>query len=224
MRFYKPQKGASLPTLTRPAGPADIVLNKEAINGSGQKLVGKLDIAQAFTINGNVEIPLETFNVIDGSKALKVVGSLGTATAADIVKGKKAFTDAGFVEGTLEVTGGEPSYTLQIRTQYIDAGDDTDYIIYYPPGSSEKTMLTLTDSFQTFTSGSFICLNRRRKGNITSNISFSDSNGTILFNASVSTNPMYLVNANTIGWTTINIGAIKRDFPSMAKITVTFTD
>lgn len=114
MRFYKPQKGASLPTLTKPAGPADIVLNKEAINGSGQKIVGKLDIDQAFTINGNAEIPLETFNVINGIKALKVVGSLGTATAADIVKGKNAFTDAGFVEGTLEVSGFD-------TTQYMDA-------------------------------------------------------------------------------------------------------
>ena len=106
MRFYKPQKGATLPTLTKPAGPVDIVLDKEAINGYGQKLVGKLDINQAFTVNGNVEIPLETFEVVGGFKVLMAAVSLGNATAADIVKGKKAFTDAGFVEGTLEATGG----------------------------------------------------------------------------------------------------------------------
>lgn len=105
MRFFKPNKGVALPTLTKPAGPADIVLDKEAINGSGQKLIGKLNIAQAFTVNGNVEIPLETFEVVGGSKGLKVVGSLGNATAADIVKGKNAFTDAGLIEGTLEATG-----------------------------------------------------------------------------------------------------------------------
>ena len=106
MRFYKPQKGASLPTLTNPAGPDSIVLDKEAINGYGQKVVGKLDIAQAFTVNGGSEISLQTFEVIGGIKVLKVAGSLGNATAADIVKGKNAFTDAGFVEGTLEATGG----------------------------------------------------------------------------------------------------------------------
>ena len=109
MRFYKPQKGATLPTLTNPAGPADIVLDKEAINGSGQKVVGKLDIAQAFIVNGNVEIPLQTFEVVGGIKVLEVARTLGNATAADIVKGKNAFTDAGFIEGALEATGGEPS-------------------------------------------------------------------------------------------------------------------
>ena len=72
MRFYKPQKGVTLPTLTKPAGPADIVLDKEAINENGMKITG-----------------------------------------------------------TLEATGGEPSYTLQI----MGAGDN-DYIVYYEPGSS----------------------------------------------------------------------------------------
>ena len=160
MRFYKPNKGVTLPTLTKPAGPADIVLDKEAINEKGMKITG-----------------------------------------------------------TLEATGGEPSYTLQI----MGAGDN-DYIVYYEPGSSEKTMLTLTSSFQNFTSGSFICLNRRTNGNITSNISFNDSNGTLLLNVSISTNHKYVVNANTIGWSTINIGALKRDFPSMAQIVVTSMD
>lgn len=222
MRFYKPNKGVTLPTLTKPAGPADIVLDKEAINSSGQKLVGKLDIAQAFTVNGNVEIPLETFDVIDGSKGLKAAGSLGNATAADIVKGKTAFTDNGKITGTLEATGGEPSYTLQIRTQYVDAG--TDYIMYYAPGSSEKIMLTLTETFQTFTSGDFICLNRKRNDSITANIGFFDSNGTLLINVSISVNPNYVVNPNTKGWNIINIGALKRDFPSLAQIMVDYMD
>ena len=72
MRFYKPNKGVTLPTLTKPAGPADIVLDKEAINEKGMKITG-----------------------------------------------------------TLEATGGEPSYTLQIM-----GADVNDYIVYYEPGSS----------------------------------------------------------------------------------------
>ena len=105
MRFYKPNKGVTLPTLTNPAGPDSIVLDKEAINGSGQKVVGKLDIAQAFIVDGNAEIPLQTFEVIGGIKVLTFAESLGNATAADIVKGKTAFTDAGKITGTLEATG-----------------------------------------------------------------------------------------------------------------------
>lgn len=222
MRFYKPNKGVTLPTLTKPAGPADIVLDKEAINVSGQKLVGKLDIDRAITVNGDVEIPLQTFDVIDGSKGLKVAGSLGNATAADIVKGKNAFTDAGFVEGALEVTGGEPAYTLQIKTQNSDPGKE--YIIYYEPGSSEKTMLALTNDLQTITCGDFICLNRTDSYNTSTNIRFFDSNSAPLFIASVSTNPKYVVNATPRGWNTINIGAVKRDYPNVAQIIVSYLD
>ena len=222
MRFYKPNKGVALPTLTRPAGPADIVLDKEAINGSGQKVVGKLDIAQAITVNGNVEIPLQTFDIIDGSKGLKVTGSLGNATAADIVKGKNAFTDAGFVEGALEATGGEPSYTLQIKTENATPGKE--YIMYYAPGSSEKSMLTLTTNLQTITCGGFICLNRTDSYNISTSMGFFDSDSTPLFNVGIGANPNYVVNATPKGWNIINIGAVKRDYPNVAQIIVNYMD
>ena len=218
MRFYKPNKGASLPTLTNPAGPADIVLNKEAINGSGQKLVGKLDIAQAITVNGNVEIPLQTFDVIDGSKGLKIVGSLGNATAADIVKGKTAFTDGGKITGTLEATGGEPSYTLQIATE--NSSDGTDSIIYYAPGASKKTFLNLSTSYQSITCGDFICIKRGSTDNLMAGMNlFNDADSQLLMIDPVSPNIKYAVDLQpNSGYATLNIRALMRDFPTIAKI------
>ena len=120
MRFYKPNKGVTLPTLTEPAGPANIVLDKEAINGSGKKVVGELYIDSAFTVNRDVEIPLVTFDIADGIRGLKVAGSLGNATAADIVKGKNAFTDAGFVEGALEAPSFDITQYMYAYSMYID--------------------------------------------------------------------------------------------------------
>ena len=222
MRFYKPQKGVTLPTLTKPAGPADIVLDKEAINVSGQKLVGKLDIAQAVTVNGNVEIPLQTFDVIDGSKGLKVAGSLGNATAADIVKGKNAFTDAGFVEGTLEATGGEPSYTLQIKTE--NYSDGTDSIIYFSPGDSMKSFLNLTTSYQSITCGDFICIKRGSIDNVMSGIDlYNGADSELLSIGPGSPNIKYAVDLKANGgYTTINIRALMRDFPTVAKISLNY--
>ena len=223
MRFYKPNKGVTLPTLTNPAGPADIVLDKEAINSSGQKLVGKLDIAQAITVNGNVEIPLQTFDVIDGSKGLKFTGNLGNATAADIVKGKNAFTDAGFVEGTLEATGGEPSYNFDIASE--NATDGVDKVLYYTAGSSEKSARQLTSVYQSIFCGDFICINRGSQYNMTSNINFLDENDVLLLTVSISVNPKYGVNVvPNGGFSTINIRAIKRDYPTVSKIMLKYMD
>ena len=223
MRFYKPNKGITLPTLTKPAGPADIVLDKEAINGSGQKVVGKLDIAQAITVNGNVEIPLQTFDVIDGSKGLKVAGSLGNATAADIVKGKNAFTDAGFVQGTLEATGGEPSYNFDIASE--NATDGVDQVLYYTAGSSEKSSRKLTSVYQPIFCGDFICIKRGSKYNVTSSINFLDENDALLLIVSISNNPKYGVNVvPNEGFSTINIRAIKRDYPTVSKIMLKYFD
>ena len=223
MRFYKPNKGVTLPTLTNPAGPADIVLDKEAINGSGQKVVGKLDIAQAITVNGNVGIPLQTFDVIDGSKGLKVAGSLGNATAADIVKGKNAFTDTGFVEGTLEATGGEPSYNFDIASENVS--DGVDLVLYYTAGSSEKSARQLTSVYQSIFCGDFICIKRGSKNNITSNINFLDENDVLLLTVSTSVNPKYGVNIVPNGeFGTINIRAIKRDYPTVSKIMLKYFD
>lgn len=222
MRFFKPNKGVSLPTLTKPAGPADIVLDKEAVNGSGEKLVGKLKIAQAVTKNFGAAFSLETYDRDDGIRSLKIIGSLGDATASDIVKGKTASTDDGIIAGTLEVTGGEPSYTLQIKTENSTAGKEQ--IIYYAPGSSKKTALNLTNTLQTITCGGFICLNRIDSYNISTNIGFFDSNSIPLLTVSVSVNPNYVVNATPRGWNIINIGAIKRDYPSIAQIIVTYMD
>ena len=223
MRFYKPNKGVTLPTLTNPAGPDSIVLDKEAINGSGQKVVGKLDIAQAFTVNGGVEIPLQTFEVIGGIKVLKVAGSLGNATASDIVKGKNAFTDAGFVEGTLEATGGEPSYNFDIASE--NASDGVDKVIYYTPGSSEKSSRQLTSVYQSIFCGDFLCIIRGSKNNVTSNIYFLDGNDARLLTVSSGVNAKYGVNVvPNARFSTINIRAIKRDYPTVSKIMLKYMD
>ena len=199
------------------------MLDKEAINGSGQKVVGKLDIAQAITVNGNVGIPLQTFDVIDGSKGLKVAGSLGNATAADIVKGKNAFTDTGFVEGTLEATGGEPSYNFDIASENVS--DGVDLVLYYTAGSSEKSARQLTSVYQSIFCGDFICIKRGSKNNITSNINFLDENDVLLLTVSTSVNPKYGVNIVPNGeFGTINIRAIKRDYPTVSKIMLKYFD
>ena len=221
MRFYKPNKGVTLPTLTKPAGPADIVLDKEAINDSGQKVVGKLDIAQAVTVNGNVEIPLQTFDVIDGSKGLKVAGSLGNATAADIVKGKKAFTDAGFVEGTLEATGGEPSYTLQIATRNDSDGDDS--VTYYTPGTYEQMNLILKPYYQDITCGEFICIYRGSTYRVSGIIDCMNADSITLLNIGI-TSKYGVEHEYNHGWTTLNIGAIKKDYPMVSKIKLDYMD
>ena len=223
MRFYKPNKGVTLPALTKPAGPADIVLDKEAINGSGQKVVGKLDIAKAVTVNGNVEIPLQTFDVIDGSKGLKVAGSLGNATAADIVKGKNAFTNAGLIEGTLEATGGEPSYNFDIASENVS--DGVDRVLYYTAGSSEKRSIQLTSVYQSIFCGDFLCISRGSKNNVTSNIHLLDENDSLLLTVSSGVNAKYGVNiVPNGGISTINIRAIKRDYPTVSKIMLRYMD
>ena len=198
------------------------MLDKEAINGSGQKVVGKLDIAKAVTVNGNVEIPLQTFDVIDGSKGLKVAGSLGNATAADLAKGKTAYTDAGKITGTLEATGGEPSYTLQIKTE--NYSDETDSIIYFAPGDSMKTFLNLTTSYQSITCGDFICINRGSIDNVLYSMElYNDADSELLMIGPGSPNIKYAVDLKANGgYTTINIRAIMRDFPTVAKIRLNF--
>lgn len=194
----------------------DLVKGAKALVDTGL-VTGTLDIDQVFTFNGELVIPVDKFDMADGSKGLKVFESLGNATAADLVKGKTAYTEAGKITGTLEVTGGEPSYTLQIMTENATA--DAEYIMYYAPGSSEKTRLTLTTALQSFTSGDFICLNKTGD-NISTTIRFLDSNGAPLVSVSVALNPKYVINASPNGWNIINIGAIKRDYPNVAQIIV----
>lgn len=222
MRFYKPQKGASLPSLSNPATRDNIQAGFEAIDGTGKKVAGQLFIDKFYT-KKNVAIPLETQHhagVPYADTMLHLTESAGNATAADIAKGKTALTDDGKITGTLEVTGGEPSYTLQIMTENPEA--DIDIIIYYAPGSSKKTNLSLTNALQTITCGDFICLNRGESGNSTTGIQFLGSNGATLMNASVGVNNQYLINAVAIGCTTINIGAVKRDYPNVAQILVKY--
>lgn len=163
MRFYKPNKGVSLPTLTKPASPADIVLGKEAINGNGMKITG-----------------------------------------------------------TLEVTGGEPSYTLQIKTE--NYSDGTDSIIYYAPGDSMKSTLNLTTSYQSFTCGDFICIKRGSIDNVMSGmILYNDADSHLLMIGPGTPNLKYAIDLKANGgYATLNIRAIMRDFPAVAKISLNY--
>lgn len=222
MRFFKPQ-GLNLPTLTNPAKTENIAAGMEAIDASGVKMTGRLVVDEVWTKRGETPVNLRISEPLDRPNDpvhLAFAESIGNATAADIAKGKTALTDYGKITGSLEVTGGEPSYTLQIRTENADA--DIDIIIYYAPGSSEKSRLTLTTALQTITCGDFICLNRTGEYNITTGIGFLGSDGAPLMNASNGANPKYLVNATASGWTTINIGAVKRDYPNVAQILVRY--
>ena len=221
MRFYKPNKGATLPTLTKPAGPADIILDKEAINGSGQKLVGKLKIAQAVTENLGAAMSLETYDRADGIRGLKIIGSLGDATAADIVKGKTASTDDGKITGTLEVTGGKPSYSLQIATRNDSDGKDS--VIYYAPGTSAKMNLTLTPAYKHIVCGEFICLYRGSTNRVSGIIECMDADNITLLSIGVTSKYGVEHNYNK-GWTTLNIGAIKKDYPLVSKIMLDYMD
>lgn len=226
MRFYKPQRGASLPVLTNPATNQNIVKGMEAINGDGEKLVGKLDISRAYAKNGTTEIPLTYVDVLDGAgnhlRVLKVVGTLGNAIAADIVKGKIAFTDAGLIEGTLEATGGEPSYSLQIATDNIS--DGTDSIIYYAPGDSMKTFLNLSTSYQSITCGDFICIKRGSIDNVVSSMDlYNDADSQLLSIGPGSPSIKYAIDLKSNGgYTTLNIRAIMRDFPTVSKIKLNY--
>lgn len=223
MRFYKPQKGASLPSLTEPATEQDIVLGTQAINKNGEKLEGKLYIGQVHT-QGGASIALVTDDeagVTNPRRTLVLAKSIGNATAADILQGKTALTDAGEVTGTLEVTGGEPSYTLQIKTE--NSSDGIDRITYYPPDSSSKTGLALTTSYKSLTCGNFIFLYRGSTNNVTEGIQFLDDNDTLMLTVDLDTNLNYVVDlvANG-GFCIINIGAVMRDIPTVSKISLRY--
>ena len=154
---------------------------------------------------------------------MKVAGSLGNATAADIVKGKNAFTDTGFIEGTLEATGGEPSYNFDIASENVS--DGVDLVLYYTAGSSEKSTRNLTSVYQSIFCGDFICISRGSKNNVTSNIHFLDENDVLLLTVSAGVNTKYGVNVlPNGGFSTINIRAIKRDYPTVSKIMLRYMD
>ena len=162
MRFYKPNKGVTLPTLTKPAGPADIVLDKEAINENGMKITG-----------------------------------------------------------TLKATGGEPSYSLQIATRNNSDGDDS--VTYYVPGISEKTNLILKPYYQDIVCGEFICIYRGSTNRVSGIIECMDENSITLLNIGVTSEYGVEHNYNH-GWTTLNIGAIKKDYPMLSKIKLDYRD
>lgn len=219
MRFYKPNKGASLPSLSNPASRDNIQAGFEAIDGTGKKVVGQLFIDKFYT-KKNVAIPLETqyrAGIPYADTMLHMAESAGNATAADIVKGKTALTDDGKITGTLEVTGGEPSWNFEIATE--NTSDGTDRVLYYTAGSSEKSLRSLTSTYQTIFCGDFICISRGSTGNTTSMIAFLDENNDQVLTVSVSVNPKYAVNAvPNGGFCTVNIRAIKRDYPTASKI------
>ena len=145
------------------------------------------------------------------------------AVSPTIVKGKTAFTDAGKITGTLEATGGEPSYNFDIASE--NATDGVDQVLYYTPGSSEKSARQLTSVYQSIFCGDFICIKRGSKNNITSNINFLDENDSLLLTVSISVNPKYGVNVvSNGGFSTINIRAIKRDYPTVSKIMLKYID
>ena len=218
MRFYKPQ-GVKLPSLTEPATEQDIVLGTQAINKNGEKLEGKLYIGQVHT-QGGASIALVTDDeagVSNPRRALVLAKSIGNATAADILQGKTALTDAGEVTGTLEVTGGEPSWNFEIASE--NTSDGIDQVLYYTSGSSEKSARILTSIYQTIFCGDFIIISRGSTANATSSIDFLDENNAQVLTVSTGDNPKYAVNAvPNGGFCTVNIRAIKRDHPTVSKI------
>lgn len=224
MRFFKPQ-GLNLPTLTNPATTKNIAAGMEAIDASGVKMTGRLVVDEVWTKRGETPAKLKASTPPDKPNDpvhLSFAETIGNATAADILQGKTALTDYGKITGTLEMTGGEPSFTLQIKTENPNADADADLIIYYAPGSSEKSHLTLTTALQTITCGDFICLNRPGDENNTTAIRFLGPNGEPWLTSGAAISPKYLVNATAKGWITINIGAVKRDYPNVTQILVKY--
>lgn len=219
MKFFKPQKGASLPSLSSPASRDNIQAGFEAIDGTGKKVAGQLFIDKFYT-KKDVAIPLETQHhagIPYADTMLHMVESAGNATAADIVKGKTALTDDGKITGT----GVESSHTFQIRTE--NASDGTDYIIYYEPGSSEKKTLNLSTSYQTITCGDFICINRGSSNNTSSYIRVYDASLAVLLAMGV-TSKYVIDNKPNGGFSTVNIGAIVKEYWTMTKIELAYAD
>ena len=223
MRFFKPQKGASLPSLSSPATRDNIQAGFEAIDGTGKKVAGQLFIDKFYT-KKDVAIPLETQHhagIPYADTMLHLTESAGNATAADIAKGKTALTDDGKITGTLKVTGGEPSYNLQIRTE--NASDGTDSIIYYAPGSSEKSTLNLTTSYQPITCGDFLFINRGSQNNVTSYIRFYDSSLAVLI--AIGADSKYVIdNVPNGGFAIVNLGAIMKVYHTAVKIELAYMD
>lgn len=217
MRFYKPQKGATLPSLTEPATEQDIVLGTQAINKNGKKLEGKLYIGQVHT-QGGASIALVTDDeagVSNPRRALVLAKSIGNATAADILQGKTALTDAGEVTGTLEVTGGEPSYTLQVAS-----GEQGDSLKYSLPNSSEPRLTILNTSYQDITCGGILSFYSHT--NPPDSVKCKNANGTTMLSIDPSSKYLFgLMGLNS--WYTINIGAIMRDYPLTSKIYIEYT-
>lgn len=224
MRFYKPQ-GLNLPTLTNPATTKNIAAGMEAIDASGVKMTGRLVVDKVWTKRGETPANLKASTPPDnpnGPVHLSFAESIGNATAADILQGKTALTDDGKITGTLEMTGGEPSYTLKIKTDNMV--DGTDQIIYYAPGDSMKTELNLTTSYQSITCGDFICINRGSTNNAMPDIVlYTDTGYLVLSIDPGSPSHRYAVDLKANGgYTTLNIGAIMRDFPTATKIALNY--
>lgn len=188
-------------------------------SASGLKQDGKLYVSSIKTLN-NVKIPANWVVESDGYNRGYFKNSLGDATAADVTAGKIFTTDDGTFTGTKEETSADPTYTLQIMT--TNPGDGSDSIVYYAPGSSEKTNLTLTSDYQSITCGDFIALYRGSANNATTLIYFrNDADSNV---KSIGGSDKYGVGLNPHGgWSVINIGAIMRDYPTVTKIRIGYS-
>ena len=87
-----------------------------------------------------------------------------------------------------------------------------------------KTFLNLTTSYQSITCGDFICINRGSIDNVMSGMElYNDAGSKVLDIGPASPSIKYAVDLRANGgYTTINIRAIMRDFPTVAKISLNY--
>lgn len=136
MKFFKPTAGsATLPSLSKPAVARNIKEGLEAINGAGQKIVGKLSMGDVYTYRGAF-IPMEVMEDADNpdNPAFFMLSqSAGDAVAADLAKGKEALTDNGKIVGTVDVETGTKVFPSYVSANTVDIPDGS-------PAGSHKAM------------------------------------------------------------------------------------